>query len=163
MSWRCYVSNFIEIGLQEPCQEDPCPPSLCWILWWYMVSGTSFEFGNESGVIRAFQKGITLGGRTSRSVWKVFGGVVGGLLEYSVYLSPLREIRKRKKYWERFREKERAWGEMEREERGEGERGERGEGERGEREIVEERDCDKWTRTYLHSNYCINKEEHGDE
>ena len=31
-SWRCYVLNFIEIGLQEPCQEDPCPPSLSWIL-----------------------------------------------------------------------------------------------------------------------------------
>ena len=27
-----------------------------------------FEFRNESGVMRGFQKGMTLGGRTSRSV-----------------------------------------------------------------------------------------------
>ena len=39
--------------------------------------------GSKSGVMRGFQKGITLGGRTSRSVWKVYGGVgwggVGGV------------------------------------------------------------------------------------
>ena len=34
------------------------------------------EFGSKSGVMRGFQKGITLGGRTSGSVWKVYGGVV---------------------------------------------------------------------------------------
>ena len=38
------------------------------------------------------------------------GGVggVGGNLDLSVYLSPLRERRKRRKYREMFREKERA-------------------------------------------------------
>ena len=35
------------------------------------------ELGSKSGVMRGFQKGITLGGRSSRSVRKVCGGVVG--------------------------------------------------------------------------------------
>ena len=35
------------------------------------------EFGSKSGIMRGFQKGITLGGRTSRSVQKVYGGGVG--------------------------------------------------------------------------------------
>ena len=41
--------------------------------------------------MRGFQKYIALGGRTSRSALKVLGGGwwVGGLLDYSVYLSPL--------------------------------------------------------------------------
>ena len=34
MLWRCYVSNFMEIGQKEHCQEDPCPPSWSWILRW---------------------------------------------------------------------------------------------------------------------------------
>ena len=50
------------------------------------------ELGSKSGVMRGFQKGITLGGRTSGSVRKVcvgWGGVVvGGLLDYRVTLSP---------------------------------------------------------------------------
>ena len=48
------------------------------------------EFGFKLGVMRGFQKGITLGGRTSGSVRKVFGGVVGwgGLLDYRVTLPP---------------------------------------------------------------------------
>ena len=29
---RSYVSNFIKIGHQEPCQDDPRPPSWSWIL-----------------------------------------------------------------------------------------------------------------------------------
>ena len=36
MLWRCYVSNFMEIGHQEPCQDDPCPPSLSWSQEWWM-------------------------------------------------------------------------------------------------------------------------------
>ena len=46
------------------------------------------EFGFKLGVMKGFQKGITLGGRASGSVRKVFGGVVGGLLDYRVTLSP---------------------------------------------------------------------------
>ena len=38
--------------------------------------------------MRGFQKGITLGGRTSGSAHKVPGGG-GGLLHFKVYLSPL--------------------------------------------------------------------------
>ena len=30
--WRSCISNFIEIRRQEPCQDDPCPPSWSWIL-----------------------------------------------------------------------------------------------------------------------------------
>ena len=48
------------------------------------------------GVMRGFQKGITLGGRTSGSVRKVcMGGVggVGGLLDYRVTLSPTEVFR----------------------------------------------------------------------
>ena len=40
------------------------------------------------GVMRGFQKGITLGGRTSRSVRRVFGWWGGGWLDFSVTLSP---------------------------------------------------------------------------
>ena len=36
------------------------------------------ELGFKLGVMRGFQKGITLGGRTSGSVRKVFGWVGGG-------------------------------------------------------------------------------------
>ena len=47
------------------------------------------ELGFNLGVMRGFQKGITLGGRTSGSVRKVFGWWVGGgLLDYRVTLSP---------------------------------------------------------------------------
>ena len=48
------------------------------------------EFGFKLGVMKGFQKGITLGGRASGSVRKVFGGWVGGggLLDYRVTLSP---------------------------------------------------------------------------
>ena len=49
------------------------------------------ELGAKSGVIRGFQKGITLGGRISVSACKVMGGWggwvggwVGGLLHFSV-------------------------------------------------------------------------------
>ena len=44
------------------------------------------------GIMRGFQKGITLGGRTPRSARKVFGRWWvggGGLLDFRVYLSPL--------------------------------------------------------------------------
>ena len=48
------------------------------------------ELGFKFGVMRGFQKGITLGGRTSGSVRKVSvgGGGGGGLLDYRVTLSP---------------------------------------------------------------------------
>ena len=49
------------------------------------------ELGFKSGVMRGFQKGITLGGRTSGSFRKVCGGGGGGgggLLDYRVTLSP---------------------------------------------------------------------------
>ena len=36
------------------------------------------KLGSESGVMSGFQKGITLGSRTSGSVLKVYGGWVGG-------------------------------------------------------------------------------------
>ena len=36
MLWRCTISNFFEIGHQEPHQDDPCPPSWSWILEWHM-------------------------------------------------------------------------------------------------------------------------------
>ena len=41
------------------------------------------ELGFKLGVMRGFQKGITLGGRASGSVRKVFGwgGVVGWIIE----------------------------------------------------------------------------------
>ena len=39
------------------------------------------ELGFKSGVMRGFQKGITLGGRSSGSVRKVYGGVVGWIIE----------------------------------------------------------------------------------
>ena len=32
ISWRYKVSNFMEIGHQEPCQDDPYPPCWSWIL-----------------------------------------------------------------------------------------------------------------------------------
>ena len=51
------------------------------------------ELGFKLGIMRGFQKGITLGGRTLGSAQKVFGRwwwwVVGGLLDFKVYLSPL--------------------------------------------------------------------------
>ena len=37
------------------------------------------KFESKLGVMRGFQKGITLGGRTSKSVQKVYGGWVGGV------------------------------------------------------------------------------------
>ena len=114
-----------------------------------MESGTLFEFGNESGVTRAFQKGIILGGRTSRTLRKVsvggWGGVVAcwNIVSISLLSSPpltftisrdvLREgEREGKREGEREGEREEREGGRERRER-EGERGER-EGEReGER------------------------------
>ena len=44
------------------------------------------ELGFKLGVMRGFQKGITLGGWTPGSAQKVLGG---GLLDFRVYLSPL--------------------------------------------------------------------------
>ena len=32
ISWRYKVSIFMEIGHQEPCQDDPYPPCWSWIL-----------------------------------------------------------------------------------------------------------------------------------
>ena len=47
--------------------------------------------GSKLGIMRGFQKGITLGGRTPGSACKVpgGGGGGGGLLDFKVYLSPL--------------------------------------------------------------------------
>ena len=80
--------------------------------------------------MRGFQKGITLGSRTPGSARKVFGRwVVGGLLDFRVYLSPLLGEGVRSRI-ERFRERVR---EMSREgskrgrERGREERERRGE------------------------------------
>ena len=48
------------------------------------------ECVSKSGIMRGFQKGITLGGRTPGSAQKVLGGGGGGgLLDFKVYLSPL--------------------------------------------------------------------------
>ena len=100
-----------------------------------MESGTSFEFGNVLGVMRAFQKGIILGSRTSGHLGKVYVGWGGSLLEYSVYLPPLlspldlddieRCFERRR---ERGRKRGREGGREEKRERRERE-GERGEGE----------------------------------
>ena len=62
--WVC------KIGLQKICK--------------FLAS----EMGSKSGIMRGFQKGITLGGSTPGSACKVPGGG-GGLLDFKVYLSPL--------------------------------------------------------------------------
>ena len=55
--------------------------------------------------MRGFQKGITLGSRTSGSACKVpGGGGGGGLLDFKVYLSPLLGEGDRSRI-ERFRER----------------------------------------------------------
>ena len=46
----------------------------------------AFELGFKFGVMRGFQKGITLGGRSSGSVRKVYGGVVVGWIIESLCL-----------------------------------------------------------------------------
>ena len=56
------------------------------------------------GIMRGFQKGITLGGRTLEVPEKFPVVVVGGLLDFSVYLSPLLGEGVRSRI-ERFRER----------------------------------------------------------
>ena len=51
------------------------------------ASGSFHFWGFKLGVMRGFQKGITLGGRTSGSVRKVYG-VLGWAVDYRVTLSP---------------------------------------------------------------------------
>ena len=52
-----------------------------------MESETSFEFRNESGIMRGFQNGITLVSRTSRSALKVYVyGTSGYMVGTSGYM-----------------------------------------------------------------------------
>ena len=50
MNLEEFILRVCKIGLQKICKN------------------LAFELGSESGVMRGFQKGITLGGRTSGSV-----------------------------------------------------------------------------------------------
>ena len=106
------------------------------------------ELGSESWFMRGFQKGITLGGWTSGGACKVTGRWwVGGNLDFSVYLSPLRGKLSRTLSLDIFLDifpdiyldRERGVDGGER----------RGRHERGREEKGEERDCDNWKSCLL--------------